>query len=131
LPLQVLQIIVMDEDLVSSQDKVIGVAQIPLKTVSTQARHLTLFLGMNSRSYVLLVIATISGQGHWRGADPFQDSCVPILQTQIIVLAGTCRFVLHITGFQTRPAKWRRSIFFRQCHHSHPLPGFSRWLLCN
>jgi hypothetical protein len=35
LPLQVLQIIVMDEDLVSFQDKVIGVAQIPLKTVST------------------------------------------------------------------------------------------------
>jgi hypothetical protein len=34
LPLQVLQIIVMDEDLVSFQDKVIGVAQIPLKTVS-------------------------------------------------------------------------------------------------
>jgi hypothetical protein len=35
--LQVLQIIVMDEDLISFQDKVIGVAQIPLKTVSAIA----------------------------------------------------------------------------------------------
>lgn len=32
--MQVLQIIVMDADIVSSQDKVIGVAQVPLKTVS-------------------------------------------------------------------------------------------------
>uniref|UniRef100_A0A383W4N2 C2 domain-containing protein n=1 Tax=Tetradesmus obliquus TaxID=3088 RepID=A0A383W4N2_TETOB len=34
---QVLQIIVMDADLVSSQDKVIGVAQIPLKTAACTA----------------------------------------------------------------------------------------------